>query len=361
MDTVFADAAAAANGLAVSLGDRLGLYRAMAGAGPLTPAALAARTGTQELYVREWLHTQVGAGYVRVAAGTGNGSGDAYAYELPDAHARVLAEPDAPTAAVGIYGSLQSLYAVEDRLAECFRTGGGVDWGEYPPQMFRAVARFFRPAYRANIVQKWLPAVEGAHERLTAGATVADIGCGVGYSTLLMAQAYPRSVFHGYDYHRESIDRARIIAEERELDDRTHFHAVAAADLDETYPRADLVTLFNCLHDMGDPLATLRAARRILKPDGALMLVEPNAEADPTTNTHPVGRLFMALSTALCLPAAAAQNGPLALGNHAGEPALRRLAREAGFPGWSRVAETPRSAVYALRAEPTEVSLEPAA
>ncbi|MGV9315889.1 SufS family cysteine desulfurase [Streptomyces sp. NPDC003691] len=361
MDTVFADAAAAANGLAVSLGDRLGLYRAMAGAGPLTPAALAARTGTQELYVREWLHTQVGAGYVRVAPGTGNGSGDSYAYELPAAHARVLAEPDAPTAAVGIYGSLQSLYAVEDKLAQCFRTGGGVDWGEYPPQMFRAVARFFRPAYRANIVQKWIPAVEGAHERLTAGATVADIGCGVGYSTLLMAGAYPRSVFHGYDYHRESIDRARIIAEERELDDRTHFHTVAAADLDATYPQADLVTLFNCLHDMGDPLATLRAARRILKPDGVLMLVEPNAGADPTGNTHPIGRLFMALSTTLCLPAAAAQNGPLALGNHAGEPALRRLAREAGFEDWSRVAETPRSAVYALRTAPAAPDLEVAA
>ncbi|MFF3557399.1 SufS family cysteine desulfurase [Streptomyces tsukubensis] len=361
MDTVFADAAAAANGLAVSLGDRLGLYRAMAGAGPLTPAALAARTGTQELYVREWLHTQVGAGYVRVADGTGNGSGDTYAYELPASHARVLADPDAPTAAIGIYGSLQSLYAVEDRLAECFRTGGGVDWGEYPPQMFRAVARFFRPAYRANIVQKWIPAVEGAHERLTTGATVADIGCGVGYSTLLMAQAYPRSVFHGYDYHRESIDRARIIAEERELDDRTHFHTVAAADLGESHPKADLVTLFNCLHDMGDPLATLRAARRILKPDGVLMLVEPNAGADPTTNTHPIGRLFMALSTTLCLPAAAAQNGPLALGNHAGEEALRCLAREAGFPGWSRVAETPRSAVYALRAEPAGLNLEVAA
>ncbi|WP_329558151.1 SufS family cysteine desulfurase [Streptomyces uncialis] len=343
MDTVFADAATAATGLAVSLGDRLGLYRAMAGAGPLTPAELAARSRTQELYIREWLHTQAGSGYVRTVA---DGSGP-LRYELPPAHAEVLADSGAPTAAVGIFAALQSLYGVEDRLAECFRTGGGVDWGEYPPQMFRAVARFFRPAYRANIVQHWIPAVEGLPERLTAGACVADIGCGVGYSTLLMSRAYPRSVFHGYDPHRESVERARVIAEEQELDDRTHFHTLAAADLDAERPRADLVTFFNCLHDMGDPVAALRGARRILKPDAVLLLVEPNAEPDPTTNTHPTGMLFMALSAALCLPAAAAQNGPAALGNHAGEAALRAVAGQAGFTAWKRVAETPRSAVYA--------------
>ncbi|WUT39983.1 class I SAM-dependent methyltransferase (plasmid) [Streptomyces sp. NBC_00690] len=215
--------------------------------------------------------------------------------------------------------------------------------------MFKAVARFFRPAYRANIVQNWIPAIDGLHERLTRGATVADIGCGVGYSTLLMAQAYPRSVFHGYDYHQDSIERARIIAEERELDDRTHFHTVAAGDLDNTRPPADLATFFNCLHDMGDPLAALEGTRRSLKQGAVLMVVEPNTEPDPMTNTHPVGRLFMALSATLCLPAAAAQDGPLALGNHAGESALRELTEQAGFTQWKRVAETPRSAVYTAR------------
>lgn len=346
LDRVFADAATAVGGLSVSLGDRLGLYRAMAGAGSLTAAELARRTGTQELYVREWLHTQVGAGYLHTASDGGTD----HAYELPDAHALVLAAPDAPTAGTGIFTALQALYQVEDQLAACFRTGGGVDWSAYPPRMFRSIARFFHPAYRANIVQKWIPALDGMAERLTTGATVADIGCGVGYSTLLMAGAYPRSVFHGYDYHQESIDRAQVIAEERELDGHTHFHRVPAADL-ASHPEGefDLVTFFNCLHDMGDPLAALKGARRIIKPDGTLMLVEPNAEADPTTNTHSLGRLFMALSTALCLPAAAAQQGPLALGNHAGEAALRGLAQEAGFTRWQRVTETPRSAVYALR------------
>ncbi|MFJ2635139.1 SufS family cysteine desulfurase [Streptomyces sp. NPDC087422] len=346
-DRVFTDAATAVGGLAVSLGDRLGLYRAMAGAGPLTPAQLAERTGTQENYVREWLHTQYGAGYV-VSPGTeADGQRN---YELPDAHAQVLAHPDAPTAGVGIFTALQTLYRVEDRLAQCFRTGEGVDWSEYPPQMFRAVARFFRPAYNANIVTRWLPALQGVRERLDSGAQVADIGCGVGYSTMLMAAAFPRSAFDGYDYHAESIDRAAIIAEERDLDDRVHFHTVAAADLDADRPAYDLVTFFNCLHDMGDPLAALKGARRILKPAGTVMLVEPNGEADPTMNTHPVSKLFMALSVGLCLPAAVAQHGPQALGNHAGEHALRSLAREAGFAHWRRAAETPRSAVYEIRA-----------
>ncbi len=318
----------------------------MAGAGPLTAGELAARSGCRRMYVREWLHTQVGMGYLHAVPGPDGEQ----TFELPDAHAKVLADPDAPTAGVGIFASLQTLYGVEDQLARCFREGGGVDWSAYPPQMFRAIARFFRPAYRANIVQNWIPALDGMHDRLSGGAKVADIGCGVGYSTLLMARAYPRSVFHGYDYHEASIDRARIIAEESELDDRARFHTVPAAGLADRAARDfDLVTLFNCLHDMGDPLAALKAARSIVKPEGALMLVEPNAEADPTTNTHPVGSLFMALSTTLCLPAAAAQNGPLALGNHPGEAALRDLAEEAGFTRWQRIAETPRSAVYGVR------------
>ncbi|WP_323182247.1 class I SAM-dependent methyltransferase [Kitasatospora purpeofusca] len=349
LSQVLADAATAANGLSVSIGDRLGLYRAMAGAGPLTCAELAERTGTQEVYLREWLHTQVGAGYLTRDEGAADGAG----YRLPEPHAAVLADADAPTAGVGIFGSLRSLYAVEDRLADCFRTGSGIDWGDYPPEMFKAVARFFRPAYRANIVPVWLPALNGVVERLGAGGRVADIGCGVGYSTMLMAQAFPRSAFSGFDCHQPSIDRARIIAEERELDDHVRFTAAAAAELapadssdQNTY---DLVTFFNCLHDMGDPLAAARAARRLVKDDGTVMLVEPNADADPNRNTHPEGRLFMALSTAICLPAAVAQKGPLALGNHPGEAALRAIAEEAGFIRWRRAAHTPRAVVYELR------------
>ncbi|MFI9018938.1 SufS family cysteine desulfurase [Streptomyces griseus] len=347
LSQVFSDAATAATGLAVSIGDRLGLYRAMAGAGHLTAGELAERTGTQEIYLREWLHTQVGAGYVTCEQ---DPSGQSL-YLLPDPHSAVLAEPDAPTSGVGIFGALGALYAVENELTECFRTGEGIDWGTYPPRMFKAVARFFRPAYRANIVQNWIPALNGTADRLRQGARVADIGCGVGYSTLLMAQAFPRSTFVGYDYHEPSIDRARIIAEERELDDRVAFHTRPAADLatPDTKRAFDLVTFFNCLHDMGDPLAAARAARDLVKDDGAVMLVELNAEADPTANLAPEGRLFMALSTALCLPAAVAQKGPHSLGNHPGEAALREIAEQAGFSHWRRATDTPRAAVYELR------------
>jgi len=349
LDRVFSDAATAATGLAVSLGDRLGLYRAMAGAGPLTPAELAGRTGTREIYVREWLHAQVGAGYVECS---GDASGE-LRYELPGVHAAVLADPDASTFGVGIYGALQALYAVEDRLADCFRTGEGVDWGAYPAGMFRAVGRFFLPAYNANIVPNWLPALDGVVDKLDSGARVADIGCGMGYSTLLMAKAFPRSVFEGYDSHEASIERARILAEDRVLESRARFHALAACDLAREgsgdQSAFDLVTLFNCLHDMGDPLAALQAARRLVKDEGVVMVVEPNAEADPRVNSHPAGRLFLALSCVLCLPAAVAQKGPVALGNHAGEEALHEIAKQAGFTRWRRATETPRMAVYEIR------------
>ncbi|MYW93002.1 SufS family cysteine desulfurase [Amycolatopsis rubida] len=345
LDRVFGDAATAITGVAVSVGDRLGLYRAMAGTGPLTAAELAARTGTRENYLAEWLHTQVGAGYVHSETSAGERT-----YVLPDEHAAVLADPDAPGAGIGVFAAVQALYRVEDQLAGCLRDGGGVDWGDYPPEMFRAIARFFRPAYNANIVSSWLPALDGVTERLAAGGRVADIGCGIGHSTLLMAAAHPHAAFDGYDYHQPSVDHARIVADERGLADRARFHTAAAADLRPPPGGGyDLVTFFNCLHDMGDPLAALRAARGIVSPDGVVMLVEPNAEADPATNTHPIGRLFMALSFTLCLPAAAAQDGPLALGNHAGEAELRGLAEQAGFTRWRRVAETPRSAVYELR------------
>lgn len=342
---VLADAAASVTGLTVSLGDQLGLYRAMAAAGPLTSAELAARTGTEERHVREWLHSQVTAGYVRLDRPE---SGPEL-YELPAAHAAVLADDDSPYAAIGIFGALQALYRMEDRLLESFRGGAGVGWGDYPPEMFRAIGRFFRPGYQANVVEHWLPGLHDNAKRLTDGGHVADVGCGVGHSTLLMAEAYPAAAFHGLDSHDASIDVARETARARGLGDRVRFSVAGAGDLAGLDSPYDLITFFDCLHDMGDPLTALRSARRSLSDRGSVMLVEPRTSADPEANADPIGRLFLAVSPVLCLPAAMAQEGGHALGNHPGEETLRDLAREAGFPNWRRVAESPVNAVYELR------------
>lgn len=341
---VLTDAATAVTGLAVSVGDRLGLYRAMAGAGPLTAGELAKRTGTCELHVKEWLHSQVGAGYLRYQPG-----GDSPRYQLADSHAEVLADNGSALTGIGVFAVLQALYRMEDRLVEAFRNGGGIAWAEYPPPMYRGIARFFRPGYEANIVQSWLPALDGVADRLRNGGQVADVGCGVGYSTLLMAEAYPQARFHGLDNHGESVEAAQKAAHERRVADRVRFTTGPAASLGTDGSRYDLITFFDCLHDMGDPLAAARAARAALADNGTLMLVEPNTTADPESNDHPVGRLFMAFSTTLCLPGAVAQQGPTALGNHPGEQALRELCKEAGFTRWRRAAETPVNAVYELR------------
>ncbi|WP_405008792.1 methyltransferase domain-containing protein [Kitasatospora purpeofusca] len=338
---VVLDAATAVTALGVSLGDRLGLYRALAGAGPLTPAELARRTATAEVYIHEWLHAQVGAGYLEHDE-------DKDRFLLTDAHAAVLASPDAVTSGVGIYQVLQSLFRSEDELLQAFRTGRGIGWDAHDATLYPGIGRFFRPKYTANIVSNWLPALEGVVEKLTVGATVADVGCGVGYSTLLMAEAFPESVFFGTDYHPASIERARMLAEERGLDHRVRFEVAAADSIPGPGQGRgfDLVTFFDCLHDMGDPLTAARRVREVLAEDGTWMLVEPNGKPLPSQNTSAPGRLFMAVSPVLCLPSALAQEGPYALGNHSGEDALREIATEAGFTGWRLAAETPANAIY---------------
>jgi len=341
---VLTDAAAAVTGLAVSVGDRLGLYQAMAGAGPLTAQELAKHTGTDERYVEQWLHCQVGAGYIAYQP-----DGDTATYRLPDSHAEVLADNGSPLTGIGVFGVLQALYRIEDRLVDAFRTGAGISWGDYPSQLYRGVARFFRPGYEASIVQSWLPALDGVTDRLRSGGRVADVGCGVGYSTFVMADAFPQATFHGLDSHGESIAAAERTARERNLGNRVSFTANPASALGTDGSRYDLITFFDCLHDMGDPTAALRAARAALSDNGTVMLVEPNTAADPQANDNPVGRLFMALSPTLCLPGAIAQHGPVALGNHPGEQTLRQLCTEAGFTHWRRATQTPVSAVYQLR------------
>jgi 2-polyprenyl-3-methyl-5-hydroxy-6-metoxy-1,4-benzoquinol methylase len=337
---VAADSAAAFAGLSTSIGTRLGLYTALAGAGPLTSERLAGRTGLVERYVREWLAVQVAGEYVLYDAETST-------YLLPDEHAAVLADPDAPTYMVGAFTMLKPLYATEDALVDAYRTGEGVAWQEHGPELYEGVAAFFRPGYAAMLVQEWLPALDGVVEKLERGASVADVGCGFGHSTLLMAQAFPKSRFHGFDFHTPSIQAARSAAREQGLSDRVTFDVAATTDFPgDDY---DLITFFDCLHDLGDPGAAFRHAEQALAVDGGCMVVEPNAPADPLDLINPIGRSFASTSAVLCLPGAMAQEGPQALGNHAGEEAMRSIADEAGLHSWRLATETLTNRIYDVR------------
>jgi 2-polyprenyl-3-methyl-5-hydroxy-6-metoxy-1,4-benzoquinol methylase len=339
LEQVITDGAAAMSGLCTSIGDRLGIYTAMAGAGPLTSQQLADRTGLAERYLREWLAAQVAGQYV-------DHDRDADTYELPAEHAAVLADPNVPTYAAGMFTMLQALYGTEDVLMDAFRTGGGVGWGDHGPALFEGTAKFFRPGYAASLVPEWLASVEGMTGRLERGASVADIGCGYGHSTMLMAQAFPNSRFHGYDFHRPSVEAARGLAAEQGLADRVEFDVATAQDF--SGKDFDLITFFDCLHDMSDPGGALKQAEQALSADGVCMLVEPNMSAVVEENVHPIGRGLSAASVAVCLPSALAQPGPEALGNHAGEEAMRRIADDAGLHHWSLASESPVNRVYAV-------------
>ncbi|MER6004835.1 class I SAM-dependent methyltransferase [Nonomuraea angiospora] len=340
LERVTTDSGAALAGLCTSIGTRLGLYEAMAGAGPLTSGELAARAGLDERYVREWLASQVAGQYVHYEPGTDT-------YVFPDEHAAVLADPASPAYSAGAFAMLQPLYATEDALVDAYRTGGGVGWEEHEPALYEGVARFFLPGYAASLVQEWLPAMDGLVEGLERGMSVADVGCGFGHSTLLMAHAYPASRFHGFDFHGPSVESARRAAAEQGLADRVTFEVAGAGD----FPGGDygLITFFDCLHDLGDPGAAFRRAAATLAADGACLVVEPNAAAAPQDNINPLGRAFTATSATLCLPGALAQKGPYALGNHAGEDALRHIAHEAGLRTWKLAAEGPANRVYDAR------------
>jgi 2-polyprenyl-3-methyl-5-hydroxy-6-metoxy-1,4-benzoquinol methylase len=334
------DAAAAAGGLSVAIGDRLGLYTAMSAAGPLTAAELADRTGLVERYVEEWLAVQAGLEYVVYDP-------DTERFTLPDAHAAVLADENSPTFLAGVFPVLRSIYATEDDLISAFRVGGGVGWDEHSDPLYRGTARLFRPGYRANIVDAWLPALDGVVGRLERGARVADLGCGFGYSTIIMAQAFPKSTFVGIDYHAASIDAAGKAAADAGVADRVSFEVAGATNF--RGGGFDLVTCYDCLHDMGDPEGVARRVRAALVDDGTWMIVEPAASGRLEENFHPIGRFFLAASLAICLPSAMAQHGSRALGNHAGEDAIREIVQAAGFSRWRRVADSPVNTVYEAR------------
>ena len=328
------------NAALVVMGDRLGLYRALAGAGGLTPVELARRSGVAERYVREWLNAQAAGGYVEYDPATGS-------YTLPPEQALALTDEDSPAFLPGFFQLALGTVIDSPRIVDAALTGEGVGWHEHNHGVFEGVERFFRPGYHANLVAAWLPSLDGVIEKLEQGANVADIGCGHGASTILMAQAFPQSTFVGSDYHVGSIETARARAEEAGVADRVTFEAVAAAD--HPGERYDLVTMFDCLHDMGDPVGAARQVRRLLADDGTWMIVEPMAGDRVEDNLNPVGRAYYGFSTFLCTPASLSQDVGLALGAQAGEARIRDVVSAAGLTRFRRASETPFNLVFEAR------------
>lgn len=341
MGKMLGDIGAAMNASLLLVGDRLGLYKTLAEAGPMTSAELARRTGTAERYVREWLSAQAACGYITYEAVS-------QTFTMPPEQAAVFADEDSPVFLASVGNLVAATMRDEPKVTEAFRTGKGVGWDKRSECLFCGTARFFRTTYRHHLVQEWLPALDGVTEKLTRGATVADIGCGHGVSTLLMAQAFPESRFYGFDYHEASIADARQAAASARMASRLTYEvhrakAVPAHDY-------DLVCFFDCLHDMGDPVGALAHVRSTMASDGTCMLVEPFAGDRLEDNLNPVGRIFYAASTMICTPASLDQEVGLALGAQAGEARLKKVAEEAGFTRFRRAAETPFNLV--LEAKP---------
>jgi 2-polyprenyl-3-methyl-5-hydroxy-6-metoxy-1,4-benzoquinol methylase len=324
----------------VVMGDKLGLYRALAGAGPLSAAELAERTGTSERYVREWLNAQAAGGFVEYDPDSGR-------YTLPPEQAVALTDPDSPAYLPGFFQLALGSVLDSPKIAEAARSGAGFGWHEHVHDVHEGCERFFRPGYNANLIAAWLPALDGVVAKLERGAAVADVGCGHGASTILMAQAFPNSTFTGSDYHAGSIETARRRAQEAGVAERVRFETDPAAAYDGA--GYDLVTMFDCLHDMGDPVGAARHVRGTLKPDGTWMIVEPQAGDRVEDNLNPVGRAYYAFSTLLCTPASLSQEVGLALGAQAGEARIGDIVRAGGFTRFSRAAETPFNAVFEAR------------
>jgi SAM-dependent methyltransferase len=332
------DVGALLGGAMVVLGDKLGLYRAMRGAGSLTPAEVAARTGTTERYVREWLSAQAARGYICYE---GNGL-----FSLPEEHAIPLTDETSAACVIGAFEiALGSVYAT-DTIAERFRSGEGFGWGAHDGHVLGGCERFFRPGYLNNLATEWIPGLDGVEAKLIAGARIADVGCGHGASTLLLAEAYPASTVVGFDADEGSIDAARKRAADAGLSERVRFEVSAAATFDGAY---DLVCFFDCLHDMGDPVGACTHVREQLFPDGTLMIIEPFAGDDLADNLTPVGAAYYGFSTLLCTPSSLSQDVGAALGAQAGEARLRATVAEAGFSSLRRVAETPFNIVLEVK------------
>ncbi|NNH58583.1 class I SAM-dependent methyltransferase [Rhizobium laguerreae] len=335
------DVGAAVSGVLVVLGDKVGIFKAMSDGTPMSVQDLVKKTGIRERYLREWLSAQAAADYVAYDEKTDR-------FSLTPEQAMVFAEENSPAFFVGAFEVVQSMWMDEPKVADAFRTGKGLGWHEHSTCLFRGTERFFRPGYNSHLVNEWIPALAGVEEKLKAGASVADVGCGHGASTILMAQAYPASRFTGFDYHGPSIERAKAAAKDAGVADRVTFQQGSAAE----FPGRgyDMVAMFDCLHDMGDPVGAGRHVKETLGPNGTWLIVEPFAHDHLKDNLNPVGRVYYGASTMICTPASLSQEVGLGLGAQAGEMKLRKVALDAGFTHFRRATETPFNMVFEVRA-----------
>ena len=340
MGRAVGDMGAAMHAVLVLMGDRLGLYKAMADSMPVTPAELAKKTGTTERNVLEWLNANAASGYVVYDAA-------AQTYTLPPEQALALAVENSPAFLPGAFQIISACFNDAPKVEEAFRTGKGMGWHEHHHDLFHGTERFFRPGYIANLTTNWIPALDGVEKKLKAGAKVADIGCGLGASTILMAKQFPKSEFHGFDYHAGSIELAKEAAKKEGVADRISFEVASA----KGYPGKDydFVAFFDCLHDMGDPKGAAAYVRSTMKPDGTWMIVEPFAEDATEANHNPVGRVFYSASTLLCVPASMSQEVGAALGAQAGEGRIKEVVTSGGFSRFRRATQTPFNLVFEAR------------
>ena len=334
------DFGATFNAALIRIGDKLGLYKALASGGSQTPAELAKRTGTAERYVREWLSAQAAGGYVTYDSSNRK-------FHLSEEQAFAMADESSPVFLPGAFQCALAAVKAEEKLTERFKTGQGMGWHEHHPELFVGTERFFRPGYAANLISTWIPALTGVDAKLKNGARVADVGCGLGASTILMAKSYPKSEFAGFDYHDKSIETAKQRAKDAGVGDRIRFEVAKAKD----YPGKDydFVTFFDCLHDMGDPAGASAHVRSTLKKDGTWMIVEPFAGDKLEDNLNPIGRAFYGASTLLCTPASLSQEVGLALGAQAGEKRLCEVVTSGGFSQFRRATQTPFNLIFEAR------------
>jgi 2-polyprenyl-3-methyl-5-hydroxy-6-metoxy-1,4-benzoquinol methylase len=334
------DFGATFNAALIRIGDKLGLYKALAAGGPQSPAELAKKTGTAERYIREWLSAQAAGGFVTYDLATQK-------FSLSEEQAFCMADESSPVFLPGAFQTALAAIKAEEQLTERFKDGKGMGWHEHHHELFVGTERFFRPGYAANLVSTWIPALQGVADKLKNGARVADVGCGLGSSTILMAKSYPKSEFAGFDYHDKSIETAKQRAKDAGVGDRIRFEVSSA----KSYPgkEYDFVTFFDCLHDMGDPVGAASHVRSSLKKDGTWMVVEPFAGDKLEDNLNPIGRAFYGASTLLCTPASLSQEVGLALGAQAGEKRLRDVVTSGGFTRFRRATETPFNLIFEAR------------
>jgi len=336
---VVTEMGAAANGPLITIGDKLGLFKELTKKGSLTSSELADATGTAERYVREWLSAQAASGYIEYDAATKK-------FFMTPEQSAVFGDSKSPVFMTGAFYAITSLYHDEPKIEQAFKTGEGVSWGDHNNCLFCGTEKFFSPSYEGNLIDNWIPALEGVVEKLQRGAKVADIGCGHAASTIIMAKAFPNSTFTGYDYHDKSIDQANARAKDAGLNN-VSFEVATAKDFPGN--DYDFIAFFDCLHDMGDPVGAIAHVKQALKPDGTLMVVEPFAKDTLEENLNPVGRAFYAFSTMLCTPCSLNQEVGLALGAQAGEKRLKDTITSGGFSRFKRATETPFNLILEAR------------